>query len=343
VHPVQIAPRAWLSLAAQQIDLAEVPDRDPSAAAHVQELLGGRFGEMSTLMNYTYQSFNMRGRTKVKPYYDLIANIAAEEYGHIEFVSAVINGLLTGASDGDEPHDTPLKGPKDGAGIRHHWINSGFGALPVNSLGQGWNGEYVFNSGDLVLDLLHNFFLENGARMAKIRVYETTDHPIARRMLGYLFVRGGVHALAYAKALEELTGATVSKLLNIPNIPNSAFPETRKWEEQGSHRTLYRFSETDFHNLASVWKGTHPDDGREVGVEQGPPDGGQPADFPESPEHFVPGYDPGELAEIAKRMMDGSSGSVSMSGAGHGDGGQREGGLVDKAAEKLRGGGDGGS
>ena len=64
----------------------------------------------------------------------------------------------------------------------------------------------MFNSGDLVLDLLHNFFLENGARMAKIRVYETTDHPIARQMLGYLFVRGGVHALAYAKALEELTG-----------------------------------------------------------------------------------------------------------------------------------------
>ena len=29
-------------------------------------------------MNYTYQSFNMRGKSKVRPYYDLIANIAAE-------------------------------------------------------------------------------------------------------------------------------------------------------------------------------------------------------------------------------------------------------------------------
>ncbi len=43
-------------------------------------------------------------------------------------------------------------------------------------------------------------------------------------MLGYLLVRGGVHALAYAKALEELTGVTVSKMLNNPSIPNSAFP-----------------------------------------------------------------------------------------------------------------------
>ena len=77
---------------------------------------------------------------------------------------------------------------------------------------------------------------------------------------------------------------------------------TSSWEDQGSHRTLYRFSEIDFNNLASVWKGVHPDDGEEVGVEQGPPAGGEQADFPESPEHFAPGYDPGELAEIAKRM-----------------------------------------
>jgi Mn-containing catalase len=44
---------------------AEMPmprEADPNAAAAVQELLGGRFGEMSTLMNYMYQSFNFRGR-----------------------------------------------------------------------------------------------------------------------------------------------------------------------------------------------------------------------------------------------------------------------------------------
>ena len=45
-----------------QIEL-EMPEQpDPAAAAIVQELLGGRFGEMSTWMNYTFQSFNFRGR-----------------------------------------------------------------------------------------------------------------------------------------------------------------------------------------------------------------------------------------------------------------------------------------
>ncbi len=52
----------------------------------------------------------------------------------------------------------------------------------------------------------------------------------------------------------------------------------------------------------------HPEDGEELSVQQGPPEGGAQADFPESPEHFAPGYDPGELAEIAKKMMDGSRG-----------------------------------
>jgi Mn-containing catalase len=287
-----------------QVELPAPSDPDPGAAAHVQELLGGRFGEMSTLMNYTYQSFNFRGRTKAKPFYDLIANIATEEYGHIELVSAVINSLLTGASDGDDVTDSPLRSLKDGAGIRHHHINSGFGALPVNSLGQGWNGEYVFNSGDLVLDLLHNFFLENGARMAKIRVYETTDHPIARRMLGYLFVRGGVHALAYAKALEELTGVDVKKMLPIPNIPDADFKEARQFTDKGMHGKLYRFSETDFEGIRQIWTGTHPLDGTPLQVIDGLPEtAGGMADPPEEPAVSSPGLHPGEIAEVVQRLM----------------------------------------
>ena len=79
---------------------AELPppsDPDPEGANAVQELMGGRFGEMSTLMNYTFQSLNFRGRQSVRPFYDLVANIADEEYGHIELVAAAINTMLTGA------------------------------------------------------------------------------------------------------------------------------------------------------------------------------------------------------------------------------------------------------
>lgn len=68
--------KMFLRIDRLQVELPMPKEPDPNAAAAVQELLGGRFGEMSTLMNYTYQSFNFRNHTKLKPYRDLIANIA---------------------------------------------------------------------------------------------------------------------------------------------------------------------------------------------------------------------------------------------------------------------------
>jgi Mn-containing catalase len=53
---------------------------------------------MSTFMNYTYQSFNFRNRQGARPFYDLVASIAAEEFAHIELVSTAINTMLTGAA-----------------------------------------------------------------------------------------------------------------------------------------------------------------------------------------------------------------------------------------------------
>ena len=80
------------------IELPPPSDPDPAGAAAVQELLGGSFGEMSTFMNYTFQSFNFRNRQGARPFYDLVANIAAEEFGHVELVAMTINTMLTGAS-----------------------------------------------------------------------------------------------------------------------------------------------------------------------------------------------------------------------------------------------------
>ena len=183
------------------LELPEPKHPSANAASAVQELLGGRFGEMSTLMNYTFQSFNFRGRNQMRPFYDLIANIAAEEYGHIEAVAYTVNLLLTGTTKRDpDPTDTPLEKGTD-ARNTYHFIASGQTALPIDSHGNPWNGSYVFSSGNLKLDLLHNFFLECGARANKIRVYEMVDDETSRAMLGYLLVRGGVHIVAYAKAL----------------------------------------------------------------------------------------------------------------------------------------------
>jgi manganese catalase len=95
----------------------------------VQELMGGRFGEMSTFLNYTFQSFNFRGRQGARPFYDLVANIAAEEFGHIELVATAINTMLTGASptsNGRKADATksPLASVK-GLGNPQHFVAGG--------------------------------------------------------------------------------------------------------------------------------------------------------------------------------------------------------------------------
>lgn len=177
------------------IDLPIPEHGDPNAAAAVQELLGGKFGEMSTLNNYMFQSFNFRQKDKLKPFYDLVASITAEEFGHVELVSNTINLLSRGNTfyTGD-PDVTPLREGKDSRNT-YHFIATAQTALAGDSMGRAWTGDNVFNSGNLVLDLLHNFFLEVGARTHKMRVYEMTDHETAREMIGYLLVRGGTHVL----------------------------------------------------------------------------------------------------------------------------------------------------
>jgi manganese catalase len=288
--------------------LTELPppsDPDPAGAAVVQELMGGRFGEMSTFMNYTYQSFNFRGRQAARPFYDLIANIAAEEFGHIELVSAAINTMLTGASP------TKNSSPTFGSGAlsaatgpvnRQHFVAGGQGTLPQDSMGKPWNGDYVFSSGDLVEDLTHNFFLETGARQGKLKVYESCDHPAARALTGYLLVRGGVHQVAYARALENLTGADLTKLFPTPRIPTEKIPECKPHIERGDHLRIYRFSPADYQEIAAVFNGPHPETGEELEVVDQAPEGVPPHDLPPQPAVFAPDYAPEEIAEIAQRL-----------------------------------------
>jgi Mn-containing catalase len=72
------------------------------------------------------------------------------------------------------------------------------------------------------------------------------EHPAARALTGYLLVRGGVHQVAYARALEKLTGVDMMKAFPTPRIPTDKIPECRPHIEKGLHRTLYRFSPSDY-------------------------------------------------------------------------------------------------
>lgn len=290
-----------------QFELPLPKEANPNGAATVQELMGGRFGEMSTLMNYMTQSFNFRGKTTLAPYYELIANIAAEELGHIELVAATINALLAGPEPVDQeapidPATHPFSFAQD---VRYtkHFIAAGPGTMIADSHGKAWTGDYVYSSGNLMLDLTHNFFLEGAARHNKLRVYEMVDDPTAKALVGYLLVRGGVHQIAYAKALESLSGVNMEKLLPMPNIPTSLIPESKKVMDQGLHQILYRFSPDDYQNLGAIWNGTHPEDGSPVRVgEYTEIPGGKLMDGGHDSAAFSPDWDMEEIRQIAQAL-----------------------------------------
>ena len=282
-----------------QTELPPPSDPDPAGAGVVQELLGGKFGEMSTFMNYTVQSFNFRNRQGARPFYDLVASIAAEEFGHIELVSTAINTMLTGAGEGKAGQLGDLT---DAVTARNtqQFIAGGASALVQDSMGKPWSGDYVSASGDLVQDLTHNFFLETGARNNKLKVYEMVDHPAARALTGYLLVRGGVHQVAYARALENLTGVDMMKLFPSPRIPTDKIPECQPHIKRGEHLKLYRFSPSDFQEIKAVFNGPHPETGEDLFVaEETHPEGAPGFDLPAQEAVFAPGPDPEMLAEVS--------------------------------------------
>ncbi|MBH0155093.1 MULTISPECIES: manganese catalase family protein [Fictibacillus] len=282
------------------IELPTPTNPDANAAAAVQELLGGRFGEMSTLNNYMYQSFNFRKRGKLKPFFDLVSSITAEEFGHVELVSHTINMMIYGTTHPGDVNDAPMAAATDKRNTQH-FIGTAQTSFPFDSMGKAWNGDYVFSSGNLLLDLLHNFFLECGARTHKMRVYEMTSNPVAREMIGYLLVRGGVHVLAYAKAIEMVTGVDIKKMLPVPDLENSAFETTRKFEAEGVHRKLYTFSDTDYRDIALIWAGQHPLGGPLETV-IGAPEGAPMPELRSISEEFAPGISHEDFMQIAERL-----------------------------------------
>ncbi len=291
-----------------QAALPEPKKPDPNAAAALQELLGGKYGEMSTLGNYMFQSFNFRSKSKLRPFYSLVASITAEELGHLELVSNGVSMLANGPGDQTENVDiskAPFEEMQD-IRLASAFLSNGGGSMPMNANGASWNMDFVTTTGNVIIDLLHNFHLECGARIHKLRVYETMTEPCGREVCAYLLVRGSVHAHAYALAIKKITGVEIEKMLPTPNINLSRIPECQKYLDEGSHRRLYTFSPHDYKEMSGIWGNGEmalPGDPRgELEVVEGHPEGGKISDMAGNYGAFAPDYAPQEMFEVATKL-----------------------------------------
>lgn len=146
---------------------------NPKAAQALQEGLGGQFGEMRTMMQYFFQNMTFRG--DAKPYQDLLRSVSTEEMAHVEQITNTINILLDGASkNSNEPNELPLSVALDSPNI-HHFLVAGQSARPVDAAGNPWSATYVYDIGNLVLNMTYNLMLECTGRLQKCRLYQMSN------------------------------------------------------------------------------------------------------------------------------------------------------------------------
>src|SRR4051812_39980563 len=158
---------------------ARVSGPDPRFARMLLDQFGGPNGELKAAMQYFTQAFLCR-----RPYprqYDLLMDIATEEFSHLEIVGATITMLLDGvngdlknaAEHSDQMRMMRGKGERESlvqeASISPTLlIETGGGPSVTDSNGVPWSGYYVNANGDLTVDFRSNIAAESRAKI----VYE---------------------------------------------------------------------------------------------------------------------------------------------------------------------------
>src|SRR5919199_2846186 len=272
---------------------------DPKAAQALQEGLGGQFGEMRTMMQYFFQNMNFRG--DATPFQDLLRSIATEEMGHVEQVANTINMLLEGASiTSQKPNDLPLSIALDSPNI-HHFLVAAQSARPVDAAGNPWSASYVYDSGNLVLNMIYNLMLEATGRLQKCRLYEMSNNKAFRATVSYLIVRDLAHEKVFAKALETL-GVNWNKALPVPKLDTSGMPEVKELESINLHNQQWTFTD-ESSGLSKIFNGSSPfNDGGELEAIDGVPEGAPIPNLPDAPQEFASGLD-GELKTLTQQIQ----------------------------------------
>ena len=234
---------------------------DPIYAKQLQELIGGPFGEMSVMMQYLFQGWNCRGPAKYK---DMMLDIGTEEIGHVEMLANMIAHLVDKApADVQEKAalDPIVEGVLGGMKTEDiimasmnpkHAVMAGGGALPADSVGYPWNGNYIVASGNLMADFFSNVQAEAQGRLQAVRLYEMSTDAGVKDTLSYMIARDTMHQNQWLAAIEELKDDGLESLPVPSNFPQSQ-------EKQDASYTFWNLSEGTESQEGRWAKGPSPD------------------------------------------------------------------------------------
>jgi len=195
---------------------ARVSRPDPRFANLLLEQFGGENGELAAAMQYFTQAFGAKQPHPDK--YDMLMDIATEEFSHLEIVGATIqmllkgvNGELKNAADSSEIMQV-MDGKAAKENIIHQALTAnpqfciitGGGVTPRNSQGIPWCASYVNSNGDLTVDLRTNLASESRAKLVYEHLMKFTDDPYIHDTLSFLMTREVTHYKMFEAALESI-------------------------------------------------------------------------------------------------------------------------------------------
>src|SRR4051794_32092578 len=227
---------------------ARVSKPDPKFARLLLEQFGGGNGELKAAMQYFVQAFSAR-----QPYpklYDMLMDIATEEFSHLEIVGATVTMLLG-------PVNAELKKAFQDSGLTEmvsggaaardalvhqalmnpqFFVLSGGGPTVTDSNGNPWTGAFVNANGDLTVDLRSDIAAESRAKIVYEYLLQFTDDPLVQESLSFLMTREIAHFQMFTAALETIQ----------PNFP----PGVLQGDPRHTH-TYYNMS--NGHDVRGPW------------------------------------------------------------------------------------------
>lgn len=226
---------------------ARVSKPDPRFARLLLEQFGGPNGELKAAMQYFVQAFGCR-----KPYpdkYDMLMDIATEEFSHLEIVGATIQMLLTGVNGElkNAADESDLNKMLDGTAAKetyihdalvdpHFFLVSGGTPALTDSNGNPWSATYIMGMGDPTVDMRVNIAAEATAKLVYENLMKFTDDPYVKETLRFLMTREVAHLQMFQAALDSIQ----------PNFPPGILQSDPKFSNK-------YFNMSDGNNFSGPW------------------------------------------------------------------------------------------
>ncbi len=240
---------------------ARVSKPDPRFASILLEQFGGENGELAAAMQYFTQAFGAKMPHPDK--YDMLMDIATEEFSHLEIVGATIQMLLKGVNGElkNAADESEIMQALDGNAVRDNLIHEALRENPQfdilssggprlsNSQGIPWCASYIHSNGDLTVDLRSNLASESRAKLVYEHLMKFTDDPFVKETLAFLMTREVAHYKMFEAALETIQ----------PNFPPGVLQADPRFTQQYFNMSVGNdvrgpWNEGEIPNMGKDWE-----------------------------------------------------------------------------------------